>query len=269
MARGSRRRTFLALGVLTALASMTVADVNAGGRTARATVGTLPLRAELRLVSRLSECPQGITASACAARSSTGVVRGLGSVSGSSTWRAAIDPPACPADMGRSLAHTVRLVVAGKGTIEVEVADAATCADLDTLRTQTQVFKVAGATGVYAGASGSGTLERTLGFDSGAGRIGTESWSGSIVVPGLEFDTTPPTLSGAVPRTIRATRERRRTPVRYIVSSQDAIDGALPVSCKPRSGSAFRIGRTVVACSATDGSGNTQSAQFAVIVKRR
>jgi hypothetical protein len=269
MARRSRRRACLTLGMATVLASMTGVDVDAGGRTAAATVGTLPLRAELRLVSRLSECPQGVVASACAARSATGVVRGLGSVSGSSTWRAALDPPACPADMGRSLAHTVRLVVAGKGTIDVEVADAATCVDLETLRTQTQVFEVTGATGVYAGASGSGTLERTLGFDSGAGRVGTESWSGSIVVPGLEFDTTPPTLSGAVPKTIRAPRGARRTPVRYVVSSQDANDGALPVSCRPRSGSPFRIGRTVVACSATDGSGNTQSARFAVIVKRR
>jgi hypothetical protein len=55
--------------------------------------------------------------------------------------------------MGRSLAHSVRLVIAGKGTIEVEVTEAATCTDLDTLRTQTQLFKVSGGTGVYAGAS--------------------------------------------------------------------------------------------------------------------
>lgn len=269
MARASRRRTFLALGVMTALAAMTGADVNAGGSAATGTVGTLSLRAELRLVSRLSECPQGVTASACASRTITGVVQGLGSVSGSSTWRAAIDPPACPLDMGKSLAHTVRLVIAGKGTIDVEVAAAATCADLDTLRTQTQVFKVAGGTGVYAGASGNGTLERTLGFDSGSGRIGTESWTGSFSVAGLEFDTTPPTLSGVAPKTVGARRGARRTVVRYAVTSQDAIDGAVQVNCLPRSGSAFRIGRTVVSCSATDRSGNTQAARFAVIVKQR
>jgi HYR domain-containing protein len=269
MARRDTRRTVLTLSALTLLACITGAEVNAGGTTATATTGTLPLRAELRLVSRLAECPPGVTASACATRTVTGVFPGLGSVSGSSTWRAAIDPPACTLETGKSLAHPVRLSVAGKGTIEIDVADAPSCTDLESLRTQTQGFKVTGGTGVYAGASGSGTLERTLGFDSGAGRIGTESWSGNLIVPGLEFDTTPPTLNGTVAKTVRAPRGARRTSVRYAVTSQDAIDGAIPVSCKPRSGSAFRIGRTVVSCSATDRSGNTRTARFTVIVRRR
>jgi hypothetical protein len=56
--------------------------------------------------------------------------------------------------------------------------------------------------------------------------------------------------------------------VRYAVTAQDAIDGAVPVACLPRSGSAFRLGRTVVSCAATDRSGNTQSTRFAVSVKR-
>ena len=265
MTRVDRWRTFVALTITTALAAVTGADVNAGDKRA---VGTLPLRAELRLVSRLAECPQGLPASACANRSVTGVVPGLGNVSGTSTWRAVIDPPACQPDTGKSLGHTVRLEIAGKGTLAVEVAEATTCTDLDSLRTQTQTFNITAATGAYAGASGGGTLERALGLDAGAGRVGTESWTGTLAVPGLEFDTTPPTLTGTAAKTVRAPRGAKSARVRYVVTSQDAIDGALSVSCKPQSGSPFRIGRTVVTCSSTDRSGNARSARFAVTVKR-
>jgi HYR domain len=107
-------------------------------------------------------------------------------------------------------------------------------------------------------------LERNVSF----GR-GTETWTGTLAVPGLEFDVTPPTLSGARSKTVRAPKRARRIRVIYKVTASDAVDGQLPVSCEPRSGARFPIGRTFVTCKATDSSGNTRGARFVVTVKRR
>jgi hypothetical protein len=98
---------------------------------------------------------------------------------------------------------------------------------------------------------------------------GVEDWAGSLVVPGVEFDLTPPALKGAVPRTIRAPKGVKRVRVRYAVTARDDVDGRVPVVCKPRSGSRFAIGRTTVTCSATDSSANTATRKFTVTVKRR
>jgi len=47
------------------------------------------------------------------------------------------------------------------------------------------------------------------------------------------------------------------------------VDGAVAVSCRPASGSRFKIGRTNVTCSAADKTGNTATARFTVTVKRK
>jgi hypothetical protein len=39
-------------------------------------------------------------------------------------------------------------------------------------------------------------------------------------------------------------------------------------SCKPRSGNRFRVGKTVVKCTAADTSGNVATAAFKITVKR-
>ena len=66
-----------------------------------------------------------------------------------------------------------------------------------------------------------------------------------------------------------APRGAKRARVTYTVSARDEVDGSVPVSCQPRPGSRFRIGRTAVNCSAIDGSGNTATARFTITVKRR
>ena len=101
------------------------------------------------------------------------------------------------------------------------------------------------------------------------GAAGTDTFTGTLTVPGLEFDLTPPTLSGAANKTVRARKGSRRVRVPFKVTASDAVDGAVPVSCRPRSGSRFRIGRTRVKCSAMDLSANAQTARFTVVVKRR
>ena len=53
------------------------------------------------------------------------------------------------------------------------------------------------------------------------------------------------------------------------VAATDDVDGSLPVSCQPKSGSRFKIGKTTVRCEATDSSGNTAKAAFRVTVRPR
>ena len=78
-----------------------------------------------------------------------------------------------------------------------------------------------------------------------------------MLVPGLEFDVVAPVMRGAVSKTVRARRGAKLVRVRYAVTARDDVDGVVPVSCRPRSGRRFRIGRTIVRCSAMDSSGHT------------
>jgi HYR domain len=57
--------------------------------------------------------------------------------------------------------------------------------------------------------------------------------------------------------------------VTFKVTATDDVDGAVPVSCQPRSGRRFPLGKPIVRCAATDSSGNTATAGFTVTVKRR
>ena len=263
-----KRAVLLVVGLALATGG---ADVNAGTSAPEGAAGTLNLQTVLRLQSQLGDyCPPGVAASFCAQRTAQGVVRGLGSVAVAYTYIVQFGPPSCTADTGRARGSPVRFVVAAKGELHVALAEGAQCVDEEAARTQAQAYTVTGGTGIYAGASGSGTVERTLARPSTTGqRIGTETWRGTLSVPGLEFDTTPPNLRGAVAKTVRAPRRAKRVRVRFSVTARDDVDGAVAASCEPASGSRFRIGRTVVTCSATDTSGNTRTARFTVTVKRR
>jgi hypothetical protein len=128
-------------------------------------------------------------------------------------------------------------------------------------------FTVTRGSGRYADVTGSGTISH-LSYGPPAWR-GRDTWAGTVVVPGLEFDLTAPTLTGAMDRTIRAPRRLKRVRVTYNVRAQDAVDGALPVTCRPRSKSRFAVGRTRIRCSATDTSGNDVTATFVITVSRR
>jgi hypothetical protein len=88
-------------------------------------------------------------------------------------------------------------------------------------------------------------------------------------VPGYAFDLTPPTISGAKNRTVRVPHRAKSARVKYTVTAVDDVDSNVPVTCRPRSGSPFRLGHTRVACSATDTSANTRKATFTITVKRR
>jgi hypothetical protein len=78
-------------------------------------------------------------------------------------------------------------------------------------------------------------------------------------------DTTPPVITVPANITTTATSLAGAT-VNYTVSANDAVDGPVPVTCTPASGSTFAIGVTTVNCSANDKAGNIAAASFTITV---
>jgi hypothetical protein len=253
------------IALFVALAGTVASPV--AGRTVAA--GPLEMKASLALVSQLGGCKKVGIATDCALRTVDGPFPGLGSVTGSYGFQMDLGSGACASGLGKALAYSIQLQVAGKGAIDVAVSDGAACIVLESVRTQTQAFTVTGGTGIYAGASGGGTLERALANprDDGS-RHGFETWKGTLSVPGLAFDVIAPKLVGATSRKVVAPRRAKRVRVRFVVTATDDVDGPVPATCRPRSGTRFHIGRTQVRCSATDTSANAATASFRITVRR-
>src|SRR5436190_10913869 len=259
----SRMKRRLALALLaTALAVAAVTQVASGVANTGATMGSLTFEAALGMASRPGPCPPGSPPDAdlCAARTGSGAVRGLGEVSETYTFFVQ------EGDCDRVFETAVRLEVAGKGELQLAV-DRYRGECISSSLNLSRAFTISGGSGIYAGASGGGTVSHRA-VPTSSGSTGTDTWTGTLSVPGLEFDVTPPTLSGAVNKTVRARRGSKRVRVTYGVTASDAVDGSVPVSCRPRSGSRFKIGRTLVKCSATDTSANAKAGRFRVTVKR-
>jgi hypothetical protein len=124
-------------------------------------------------------------------------------------------------------------------------------------------WQVTGGTGRFAGITGDGEVNVR---PEDEGDEVNSHFSGSLAAAGLTFDVAPPRI--AMPRTL-VVRAKRPVAVRYrLPVATDGVDGRIPVQCAPRSGSRFPLGRTTVACSATDKSANTAVGRFAVVVRR-
>ena len=237
----------LVLGLATAVAS------TAAARSA----GTLVLAARFQIKEFAAICPAGTPSTTeCFAFETTARVPGLGTV----TERyMAFDDQSDPSCRHTSWSPAV-LTVAGKGEIDATLA-AATACDGQGQFIGAGRFTITGGSGVYAGAAGSGT-------ENASGLI-SDAWTGTLTVAGLEFDTVAPAMVGARRRTIGVPAGVKRARVRFALTAEDAVDGPVPVVCMPRSGALFKLGRTIVSCTATDTSANTATASFAVVVKRR
>jgi hypothetical protein len=84
----------------------------------------------------------------------------------------------------------------------------------------------------------------------------------------MTVDTVPPTIFGPASFSVFAKRSGGAR-VHFRVRAIDDKDGRVPVACKPKSGSFFRVGKTRVTCSAHDLAGNKAKYRFRVVVKRR
>ena len=171
-------------------------------------------------------------------------------------------------DFGSPCGHVheqIPILVAGKGEIDL-VVTVTGCWTGDDFPPAT--VTVSGGSGLYAGASGSGMLEfHTANITGPLSGNRSITWTGTLNVGGLTFDTTPPQIAGATSKVVK-TRLAAGARVSYSVNATDATDGPVPAACLPKSGSVFPVGRTTVTCTPVDGSGNTATARFAISVKR-
>jgi len=260
-----RKTGFVAVLVVVSV----VVGVAATPSHSQATSSQLDLHAVLKLVSDLTgTCPPGSPSSLeCPARTGDGPAPGLGAVTEAYSYLVHDGPPLCSQGNVKVLDYPVRWVVANKGEIDFALAAVEQCiAASDAVENATQSFTITGGTGIYAGASGSGSVARAVGF-SGSTFRGSETWTGTLSVPGLDFDVTAPVLTGATNKTVKARKGAKRVRVTYSVTARDAVDGAVVASCAPRSGSLFKVGMTSVSCSASDKSANTGTARFRVTVR--
>jgi HYR domain len=79
-------------------------------------------------------------------------------------------------------------------------------------------------------------------------------------------DATPPVVTVPTGLVSNATGPGGAA-VSYVASATDGVDGPVPVTCSPASGSTFPIGTTTATCTATDSAGNSASASFTIHVK--
>jgi hypothetical protein len=257
-------RLVLAAGVVAGLAAVPVASGERG-------LHEVALHNELSVRSDAVACPQGTPPEAdeCFARSGGGVVPGVGMIAQSYTFVVDTNSPSCP--MGDVLLPSAgRLTVAGKGEIAVALAGPPDCyVPAESVRQAKQPFTITGATGRFVGASGSGVVEHNTQSTGGGGSSGTDTWVGTLAIPDIAFDLTPPVIAGAIAKSVRAPRGKTKVRVAYRVNALDDVDGAVRVTCVPRSRSWFKVGRKTVKCSTTDTSANAARAKFTVTVKRR
>ena len=157
----------------------------------------------------------------------------------------------------------IPILVAGKGEIDLVMTSTGCIDPAHPGHFAASRVTVSGGSGLYANASGSGVLDT-----NSRNPTATHSWTGTLNVAGLTFDTTPPQIVGATARTAKARAAKKGTRVRYAISATDATDGPVPAACDRASGNIFRVGRTTVTCTSVDSSGNTAIASFVVTVKR-
>jgi HYR domain-containing protein len=118
-----------------------------------------------------------------------------------------------------------------------------------------------------APASGSrfriGSTSVTCAASDRAGNAAQDSFTVRVTLT----DTTPPTLTG-VPGdiTVQASATARMGVSWTMPTAVDNVDGPVPVTCNPASGSDFAVGSTTVRCTASDSSGNVATGSFTVLV---
>jgi hypothetical protein len=245
------------------LVALGVLATGVSAHASRRAAGDFPLQAYFSdFAVPLGSCPHGY-ATDCFAFTDLAAIPGLGFVTERHTLAIDSGSPSC------TIVHVTPVVwkIAHKGSIDATLPFNPTCGGLPTS------FTITGGTGVFAGASGNGSFTPmflasadTL-YDTVLDEYWYEDdWSGTINLPNYTPDWTPPVIAGAHPITVTVAKNVRRTRVRFKLTARDDVDGSVPVQCKPKSGSFFKLGTTTVNCTASDYSANTSTAQFSVTV---
>lgn len=80
-------------------------------------------------------------------------------------------------------------------------------------------------------------------------------------------DTTAPVIAGTVTASAEAAGPAGSPVTFTLPTAVDAVDGPVPVTCTPTSGSTFAVGATAVACTAKDNAGQTATSSGTVVVR--
>ena len=80
------------------------------------------------------------------------------------------------------------------------------------------------------------------------------------------IDTRPPAIRTSGSKNVDATSADGAI-AKFTAYAVDNVDGAIAVSCLPKSGTLFPMGPTTVTCTAADKKGNKKSATFTINVK--
>jgi hypothetical protein len=262
----TEREAFGKLGLVrrhlfaTVALALAVSATSAAGQ--RSTMNALSLKGSYLYTFDPAQCPPGTAQpSSCFAYSGHGEVRGLGQISVTFLDRIDTSNAQCVRDIveGGSIADAH-----GSLIFSAQPPPGGPCIPFGP-GTIPLVYTITGGTGAFAGASGTGTLtQHTAASDRGAG-----GWDGTVSAPGYTFDVTPPVFRGAVAKSIAVAPGVRTVRVRFSVRAVDAVDGKVPATCVPRSGSRFRAGRTKVRCTAADSSANSAGVAFTITVRHR
>src|ERR1700693_1296804 len=262
------KRLLVAATVLSALALVVALALSPGATGApKRTSGPLQLQSTFAARFKCPDCPLNTPAGVPSSFVGVADVPGLGSAIERFTNIVGKEG-VCPAEQDVAWFTTAVIEIAGKGRIDVSMPGT-TCTHRAPVEVGPLDGTITGGSGTYTGASGNVQFRASVGEFNACGCGGaSDTWSGTLTVPGLEFDLTPPVLSGAVSKSVRAPKKAKQVRVRYTVKARDAVDASVVAACRPRSGSLFRVGRTVVKCSATDSSAHTATARFTVTVKK-
>jgi hypothetical protein len=107
-----------------------------------------------------------------------------------------------------------------------------------------------------------GTTTLTCAATDKAGNTGTADPFDVVV-----HDTTKPTITTPSNIVVGNDSSTGATVTYDAATATDLVDGSIPASCSPASGSQFALGTTTVTCSATDQAGNTATGTFTVEVQ--
>jgi len=191
--RRLRRYGLAAFTTLALAAGILLLIPTGASSTPTRTLAALELRATFRDTLNEESCPPGAPVPAqveCFRFDGDGVVPGLGKAT--VTWQLIDD-----LTDGLSCQHfnftTIVVKVAGKGEIDASLTDPKThCWTRPPVVAGPFGGTVTGGSGTYAGASGNLQVTVNLTEESGGAGQAIETWVGTLTVPGLDFDLTPP-----------------------------------------------------------------------------
>ena len=230
-----RHIVIFVLGLALLVAGTAAAAVSGADRAS----GTLNLAAALTLNSRIGECAPPPGMDACAIRTFQGPFPGLGvshrqrtsSTSTSAGQRARDQPGRPPATRS---AFPSRARVSSSSPSPRGRASTATRSGHRRRRSRS-----IGGTGSYVGASGSGTLERTLGEPTDTGRHGRSvEGNAERSGPRVRYDGSH-ALRRHERETVKAKKGAKSARVVFTVTAQDDKDASVAVACFPRSGTSL------------------------------